>query len=177
MWSTEEDKVLVDCLVALKVDQKYMADNGFKSGFANALQSMMEEKLLGCGIKAPPHITSRIKTLKKLWQPLMTWYTGERFELWCDPHTKCVTADKDVWDEYVKSHSRAAQFRTKSFPNFESLSMVWGKDRGSSDEVLLFSWSEFKPSPIKTTVPKASVHSPFMYPSNRLFTPFPPISA
>ncbi|KAI9125967.1 hypothetical protein K1719_003385 [Acacia pycnantha] len=45
-----------------------MADNGFKSRFANALQSMMEEKLPGCGIKACPHITSRIKTLKKLWQ-------------------------------------------------------------------------------------------------------------
>ncbi|KAI9100211.1 hypothetical protein K1719_024429 [Acacia pycnantha] len=51
-----------------------------------------------------------------------------------DPDTKCVTADKDVWDEYVKSHSRAAQFRTKSFPNFESLSMVWGKDRAVGDE-------------------------------------------
>ncbi|KAI9128145.1 hypothetical protein K1719_001138 [Acacia pycnantha] len=107
-----------------------MADNGFKSGFANALQSMMEEKLPGCGIKACPHITSRIKTLKKLWQTAYDMVYGANASgFGWDPDTKCVTADKDVWDEYVKSHSRAAQFRTKSFPNFESLSMVWGKDR------------------------------------------------
>ncbi|KAI9126676.1 hypothetical protein K1719_002272 [Acacia pycnantha] len=54
-----------------------MADNGFKSGFANALQSMMEEKLPGCGIKA-----------------CFGW----------DPDTKCVTADKYVWDEYIKEY-------------------------------------------------------------------------
>ncbi|KAI9077630.1 hypothetical protein K1719_040405 [Acacia pycnantha] len=68
MWSAKEDKVLIDCLLTLKVEQKWMADNGFKAGFANALQSMMEQKLPGCGIKATPHITSRIKTLKRLWQ-------------------------------------------------------------------------------------------------------------
>ncbi|KAI9101412.1 hypothetical protein K1719_023894 [Acacia pycnantha] len=45
-----------------------MADNGFKSGYANALQTMMEAKLPGCGIKATPHITSRLKILKRLWQ-------------------------------------------------------------------------------------------------------------
>ncbi|KAI9104286.1 hypothetical protein K1719_022858 [Acacia pycnantha] len=80
-----------------------MADNGFKSGFANALQSMMEEKLPGCGIKACPHITSRIKTLKKLWQTAYDMVYGvNTSKLWWDPDTKCVTADKDVWDEYIK---------------------------------------------------------------------------
>ncbi|KAI9107984.1 hypothetical protein K1719_020857 [Acacia pycnantha] len=103
MWTPVEDKVLVDCLVSLKVDHKFIADNGFKSGFANALQSMMEEKLPGCGIKACPHITSRIKTLKKLWQTAhdMVYGTNTSGFGW-DPDTKCVTADKEVWDEYIK---------------------------------------------------------------------------
>ncbi|KAI9079916.1 hypothetical protein K1719_038162 [Acacia pycnantha] len=43
-------------------------DSVFKPGFANDLQVMMEEKLPGHGIKACPHITSRVKTLKRLWQ-------------------------------------------------------------------------------------------------------------
>ncbi|KAI9124860.1 hypothetical protein K1719_004187 [Acacia pycnantha] len=86
-----------------QVDHKFIADNGFKSGFANAFQSMMEEKLPGCGIKACPHITSRIKTLKKLWQTAydMVYGTNTSGFGW-DPDTKCVTADKEVWDEYVK---------------------------------------------------------------------------
>ncbi|KAI9084092.1 hypothetical protein K1719_033948 [Acacia pycnantha] len=103
MWTPEEEKVLVDCLVSLKVDHKFIADNGFKSGFANALQSMMEEKLPGCGIKACPHITSRIKTLKKLWQTAydMVYGTNTSGFGW-DPDTKCVKTDKEMWDEYIK---------------------------------------------------------------------------
>ncbi|KAI9084620.1 hypothetical protein K1719_033402 [Acacia pycnantha] len=116
MWTPIEDKVLVDCLVSLKVDHKFIADNGFKSGFANALQSMMEEKLPGCGIKACPHITSKIKTLKKLWQTAynMVYGTNTSGFGW-DPDTKCVTADKEVWDEYIKvcsciPHSDSSNF-------------------------------------------------------------------
>ncbi|KAI9128726.1 hypothetical protein K1719_000209 [Acacia pycnantha] len=99
---------------------------------------MMEEKLLGCGIKACLHIKSRIKTLKKLWQTAYDMVYGPNTSgFGWDPDTKCVTADKDVWDEYIKSHLRAAQFHTKSFPYFESLSMVWGRDRAVGDEEVI----------------------------------------
>ncbi|KAI9113361.1 hypothetical protein K1719_015886 [Acacia pycnantha] len=92
-----------------------MADNGFKSGFANALQSMMEEKLPGCGIKACPHITSRIKTLKKLWQTAYDMVYGPNTSgFGWDPDTKCVTADKDVWDGYIKYDSLAPKRPSKS---------------------------------------------------------------
>ncbi|KAI9081721.1 hypothetical protein K1719_036324 [Acacia pycnantha] len=88
-----------------------MADNGFKSGFANALQSMMEEKLPGCGIKACPHITSRIKTLKKLWQTAYDMVYGPNTSgFGWDPDTKCVTADKDVWDEYIKYKTKVSNW-------------------------------------------------------------------
>lgn len=105
LWSVEEDKVLVDCLVALRMEQKFMAENGFKPGYANALQTMIEEKLPGCGIKAHPHIISRIKTMKLLWQIVydMVYGTNTSGFGW-DSENKCVTAEKDVWDEYVKVH-------------------------------------------------------------------------
>ncbi|KAI9079387.1 hypothetical protein K1719_038686 [Acacia pycnantha] len=107
MWSAEEDKVLIDCLLTLKVEQKWMADNGFKAGFANALQLMMEQKLPGCGIKATPHITSRIKTLKRLWQ--MTYdmvYGPNTSGFGWDPDTKFVTAEPVVWEESCEVETR-----------------------------------------------------------------------
>ncbi|KAI9108539.1 hypothetical protein K1719_020423 [Acacia pycnantha] len=92
-----------------------MADNGFKSGFANALQSMMEEKLPRCGIKACPHITSRIKILKKLWQTAYDMVYGPNTSgfAW-DPDTKCVTVDKDVWDENIKANDKRSLSATVS---------------------------------------------------------------
>ncbi|KAI9126568.1 hypothetical protein K1719_002164 [Acacia pycnantha] len=106
---------------------------------------MMEEKLPGYGIKACPHITSRIKTLKRLWQAAydMVYETNTSGFGW-DPDTKCVTAEKEVWDEYIKAHLRAAQFRTKSFPNFDSLSMVWGRDRDVGEDRVKMTLDQLK---------------------------------
>ncbi|KAI9121272.1 hypothetical protein K1719_008305 [Acacia pycnantha] len=99
-----------------------MADNGFKSGYANALQTMMEAKLPGCGIKATPHITSRLKTLKRLWQTTYDIIYGPSTSgFGWDPETKLITADDDIWDEYLKAHSKHKEFRTKPLPNFDSL--------------------------------------------------------
>ena len=103
MWSAEEDKVLIDCLVTLRIEGQYLADNGFKNGFANALKLMMEAKLPGCGIKATPHITSRIKTLKRLWQMAYDMVYGPNTSgFGWDPDTKFVTAEPAVWEEYLK---------------------------------------------------------------------------
>ncbi|KAI9086567.1 hypothetical protein K1719_031428 [Acacia pycnantha] len=101
-----------------------MADNRFKARYANALQSMMEEKLPRCGIKATPYITSRLKTLKRLWQVAYDIVYGPNTSgFGWDPETKLVTADKEVWDEYMKAHPMAKEFRTKALPNFDSLCM------------------------------------------------------
>lgn len=103
IWIAMEDKVLVDCLLTMKLDQKYIADNGFKAGFANVLQTMMEEKLPGCGIKACPHITSRLKTMKRLWQAVHDMVYGANASgFGWDPDTKLITADTTVWDDYLK---------------------------------------------------------------------------
>ncbi|KAI9085313.1 hypothetical protein K1719_032690 [Acacia pycnantha] len=113
-----------------------MADNGFMDGYANSLQSMMEDKLPGCGIKATLHITSRLKMLKQLWQTAYDIVYGPNtFGFGWDSETKLVTTDDDVWDEYLKAHPKHKEFRTRALPNFDSLSMVWGKDRAIGDEV------------------------------------------
>lgn len=102
-WSHDEDKLLVDCLVTLRTEQKYMAENGFKNGHAQALEAMMEQKAPNCGLKAYPHIVSRIRTLKQSWQTVYDMVFGTNTSgFGYDPETKCVTADKDVWDEYIR---------------------------------------------------------------------------
>ncbi|KAI9128790.1 hypothetical protein K1719_000273 [Acacia pycnantha] len=110
MWSTKEDKFLIDCLLTLKVEQKWMADNDFKAGFANALQSMMEQKLPGYGIKATPHITSRIKTLKHLWQMAYDMVYGPNtsgFEQACGGvdviGSRSTQAKNDWYDDYEEA--------------------------------------------------------------------------
>ncbi|KAI9085174.1 hypothetical protein K1719_032885 [Acacia pycnantha] len=117
MWSAKEDKVLIDCLLTLKVEQKWMADNGFKVGFANALQTMMEQKLPGCGIKATPHITSRIKTLKRLWQMAYDMVYGVNTSgFGWDPDTKFVTAEPAVWEEYLKAYQNNSLIEGENVP-------------------------------------------------------------
>ena len=63
-WTLEEDIKLVESLLDLYHDGKFYADNNFKSGYLWALETTLETKLPRCGIKAKPHIESRIKTLK-----------------------------------------------------------------------------------------------------------------
>ena len=80
-----------------------MAENGFKNGHAQALETMMEQKAPNCCIKAYPHIVSHIRTLKQSWQTVYDMVFGTNTSgFGYDPETKCVTADKDVWDEYIR---------------------------------------------------------------------------
>ena len=67
VWTPEEDKILVECLVELKNEQKFMQDCHFKPGHLQAIEGMMVERLPGCGLKANPHVQSRIKTVKNAW--------------------------------------------------------------------------------------------------------------
>lgn len=54
----------MESLLDLYNDGKFYADNNFKNGYLRVLETTLETKLPGCGIKAQPHIESRIKTLK-----------------------------------------------------------------------------------------------------------------
>ncbi|CAI9297633.1 unnamed protein product [Lactuca saligna] len=45
---------------------------------------------------------------------------------------KCfVTADAEVWDEYIKSYKVAACFRDKPIPQFDNLCKIFGKYRAT----------------------------------------------
>ncbi|KAI3714769.1 hypothetical protein L6452_21728 [Arctium lappa] len=41
-----------------------------------------------------------------------------------------------VWDEYVKSHKGAANFRGKPFPFYDKLCTIFGKDRATGSKAI-----------------------------------------
>jgi hypothetical protein len=64
-WTPVQDVALVECLQQLALDDHWNVDSSFRSGYLQELEKMIEQKLPGCGIKAIPHIESRVKTLKR----------------------------------------------------------------------------------------------------------------
>ncbi|KAI8563289.1 hypothetical protein RHMOL_Rhmol03G0101600 [Rhododendron molle] len=130
-WNDEEDRELIYALHDL-VNKGDKRDNGFKAGSLTVIEGVLHEKLPGHGIKAKPHIESRIKTSKKdvciVYDMI---YGGSTSGFGWDPNTNMVVAEKHIWDDYVKSHKDAANWRNRSFPHFDMLLTVFGKDRAT----------------------------------------------
>ncbi|KAH1073923.1 hypothetical protein J1N35_026251 [Gossypium stocksii] len=64
-WVPEEDAALVACMVDLHNAGTYNADTGFKAGYLNELEKMLEKVLPNAMLKAKPNLESRIRTLKR----------------------------------------------------------------------------------------------------------------
>ena len=100
IWTREEDELLLQCLLEMRDKNILAAENGFRPGHLTQLQEMIREKSPGCGIRAIPHIQSRLKTLRISYNTVYDLLNTSGFG-W-DPVNKYVTADQAVWDEYVK---------------------------------------------------------------------------
>ncbi|XP_031389451.1 uncharacterized protein LOC116202076 isoform X2 [Punica granatum] len=133
-WIMAEDAALISCMIDLRNMGSHNADTGFKSGYLPELEKMLFEKLPNSGIKARPHIESRLKTLKREWAIVYDMMLNTSGFGW-DSTRKMVTAEDDVWEAYVASHKEAAPFRQRSFPHFEELSMIYAKDRATGKDV------------------------------------------
>ncbi|KAF8369604.1 hypothetical protein HHK36_032373 [Tetracentron sinense] len=60
----------------------------------------------------------------------------EKLGISLNKEQKMVTADDSVWDEYLKSHSNARPYRTKSIPDFDSLSLIIANDSANGNGML-----------------------------------------
>ena len=105
-WTTHEDAKLIDALMDLHVSGKYSgADNGFKPGYLKAVQQLLEVSLPNSGLKAEPHIKSRMKTLKANFSIVYDMLVGTNtsgFGFRWDSETCCIDAEDQVWNEYIK---------------------------------------------------------------------------
>ncbi|KAI4346242.1 hypothetical protein L6164_013310 [Bauhinia variegata] len=119
----------------MKIANKYVGDNGFKPGFLQYLETMIIEKLPGCGIKGNPHIQSRLKTLKNSWQAVYDMVQGSNTSgFGWDNEKNMDIAGKAVWDEYLKVYKKVAPFIYRPFPHFDALCTVWTKDRATGKD-------------------------------------------
>ncbi|KAH9772568.1 Myb DNA-bind 3 domain-containing protein [Citrus sinensis] len=128
-WTYVEEEALLDALDAVVVSGG-RADNGFKSGTFIHLEKLINQKLPNCGLKASPHIDSKIRKWKKQYGLMFDMLNTSGFG-WNDVK-KCVEVDSDeVWNSYVQFHNAVRNWRGKPFPLYERLANIFGKDRAT----------------------------------------------
>ncbi|XP_061346331.1 uncharacterized protein LOC133291986 [Gastrolobium bilobum] len=129
-WTADEDKVLVECLI--DIGSSWKGENGFNPGFSLAIEKLMHQRIPGCTLRGIPHITSRVKLLKKHYNAIaeMVGHTSGSGFGWNDAK-KMIDVGREVFDDWVKSHPSAKGLFNKSFPHYDSLGTVFGKDVAS----------------------------------------------
>ncbi|XP_076959599.1 uncharacterized protein LOC143635727 [Bidens hawaiensis] len=135
IWTNDEDAKLIDALMEIHASGKYAgADNGFKPGYLNGVQQLLGVSLPNSGLKAEPHIKFRMKTWKTHFSIVYDMVHTSGFG-W-DEQKCCIIADDSVWNAYVKSHKGAVNFRDKSFPFYDKLCTIFGKDRATGSKAV-----------------------------------------
>lgn len=99
-WKDIEDDVLVQCLQELSTDPQWKGENGFRNGYFNKLEKMIEEKLPGCGLKANPHIESRVKYFKQKYSAISEILSKTGIA-W-DDQKKIISCEKKWYDDWCK---------------------------------------------------------------------------
>lgn len=102
-WNDFQDSKLVEALLDMVNIGAYKADNGFKPGYLTFIEENLQVSLPNSGLKAKPHIESRIKTMKKDFNIVYDMVHGQNTSgFGYDIDKKCVTVEKDVWDTYLQ---------------------------------------------------------------------------
>ncbi|MFQ6654437.1 hypothetical protein Gotur_025420 [Gossypium turneri] len=94
----------------------FNGDTGFKAGYLNELERMLQKALPNAMLKAKPNIESRVRLLKREWSIVYDMLNGQN--------------NSDFgWDEH--SHKEAAQFKHRSFPYYDQLTAIYARDRAT----------------------------------------------
>ncbi|PPD99267.1 hypothetical protein GOBAR_DD03700 [Gossypium barbadense] len=129
-WVPEEDAALVSYMVDLHNVGTFNADTGFKAGYLNELEKVLEKALPNAMLKARPNIESRIRVLKRDWSIVYDMLNGlNNSGFGWDEYRQLVVAEDAVWNSYLNSHKEAGQFRHRSFPYYNQLTTIYAKDR------------------------------------------------
>lgn len=101
MWTAEEDEELVKALCEVSTDPRYKVEGGgFKNCYSQGIQSILAQKLPGRGIKASPHVESRLKVLKRKYYSIKDMLASPSFS-WDDAR-KMIQCERQRYDEYCR---------------------------------------------------------------------------
>ncbi|KAL5789535.1 hypothetical protein ACOSQ2_004423 [Xanthoceras sorbifolium] len=129
-WTKEEEEALLSILDEIVASGARADCGSFKSGTLKNMETQLAIVLPNCGLKANPHIESKLKFWKKQYGVVYDMLNTSGFG-WNDVR-KCVEVDSDeAWKSYVQHHKQAEGFRGKHFPLYERLANIFGKDRAT----------------------------------------------
>ncbi|KAK4428746.1 hypothetical protein Salat_1174500, partial [Sesamum alatum] len=102
-WKYEEDAKLFEALLDMVNVGAYKAENGFRPGYLNNVEEIMQVSLPNSGLKAKPHTESRIKILQRDFNIVYDMLNGPNTSGFSFvPIKKCVMAEKAVWEAYLQ---------------------------------------------------------------------------
>ncbi|KAK9128762.1 hypothetical protein Syun_017559 [Stephania yunnanensis] len=136
-WSHAEDVALVNAMVEMVASGVYKCDNGFKPSYLTKVEEALKTTCPNSGIKARPHIESRLKSLKKDWfivNDMICIIRHGTSGFGFDSTSNMVTAHEDVWEDYLGNYPKARPWRLKSFPHYENCCIIFGNDRATGEE-------------------------------------------
>jgi hypothetical protein len=100
VWKKFEEDHLIRCMTN-EYSDLWTADNGFRSGFFTLLVRELKKVMPDTGIKAHPHIVSKVRNWRTTYHRINDIVNKSGFG-WNDV-MKCIVVDEpSVWEEYEK---------------------------------------------------------------------------
>lgn len=100
-WKKEEEECLIDSLLELCADQQWKGEGGFKNGYLNQLELMLNTKYPGCGLKVVPHIESKFKWFKDKYAIVSEMLNKTSGFQW-DDQTKMIKCERQSYEDFCK---------------------------------------------------------------------------
>ncbi|XP_012844393.1 PREDICTED: uncharacterized protein At2g29880-like isoform X2 [Erythranthe guttata] len=126
VWTREQEDALIIALKEL-INNGWRADNGFRAGYLQALESALAAKVRGSNLLASKHIVSKLIVWKRIYGQLQGMTNTSGFG-WKQESNMIVVED-DVWKSYAKVHPDVENMRHKTFPFYEDWKEIFGRDR------------------------------------------------
>ena len=100
-WTRNEEEVLINALKDIVALGMKVENNTFRSGYLQVLEGKIIKALPGTDLRATPHIESKIKKWKKVYNSLFSLLSLSGIG-WNGTDKMLDVVKEEAWDDYVK---------------------------------------------------------------------------